>query len=148
MDEIQFQRQRLHEIFDDMKKRGTCDNHCEICILCDNAGDCVAKKALRLLRESKTEDQSGTSLYGIIIKVIPTVYSYHLFVSEEGLYFHSRTYLSIKTSNLQGKKLLVSVQIFFLHFTRSNFSCENRSIQIKCGDYSLLSTWYDERHRP
>ena len=60
MDEIQFQRQRLHEIFDDMKKRGTCDNHCDICILCDNAGDCVAKKAMRLLRESKIEDQSGT----------------------------------------------------------------------------------------
>lgn len=59
MDEIQFQRQRLHEIFDDMKKKGTCDNHCEICILCDNAGDCVAKKAIRLLRESKTEDQIG-----------------------------------------------------------------------------------------
>jgi hypothetical protein len=60
MDEIQFQRQRLHEIFDDMKKGGTCDNHCDICILCDNAGDCVAKKAMRLLRESKIEDQSGT----------------------------------------------------------------------------------------
>jgi hypothetical protein len=59
MDEIQFQRQRLHEIFDDMKKKGTCDNNCEICILCDNTGDCVAKKAMRLLRESKTEDQSG-----------------------------------------------------------------------------------------
>jgi hypothetical protein len=60
MDEIQFQRQRLHEIFDDRKKKGTCDNHCEICILCDNAGDCVAKKAMRLLRESRIEDQSGT----------------------------------------------------------------------------------------
>jgi len=60
MDEIQFQRQRLHEIFDDMKKRGTCDNHCDICILCDNAGDCVAKKAMRLLRESTIEDQRGT----------------------------------------------------------------------------------------
>jgi hypothetical protein len=60
MDEIQFQRQRLHEIFDDMKKRGTCDNHCNICILCDNAGECVAEKAMRLLRESMIEDQSGT----------------------------------------------------------------------------------------
>lgn len=59
MDEIQFQRQRLHEIFDDMKKRGVCDNHCDICILCDNAGECVAEKAMRLLRESKIEDQSG-----------------------------------------------------------------------------------------
>jgi hypothetical protein len=60
MDEIQFQRQRLHEIFDDMKKRGTCDNHCDICILCDNAGACVAEKAMRLLRESTIEDHSGT----------------------------------------------------------------------------------------
>jgi hypothetical protein len=60
MDEIQFQRQRLHEIFDDRKKRGTCDNNCEICILCDNAGDCGAKKAMRLLRESMIEDHIGT----------------------------------------------------------------------------------------
>ena len=60
MDEIQFQRQRLHEIFDDLKKTGTCDNHCEICILCDNAGDCGAKKAMRLLREARIEDQNGT----------------------------------------------------------------------------------------
>jgi hypothetical protein len=60
MDEIQFQRQRLHEIFDDMKKRGTCDNNCEICILCDNTGDCVAKKAICLLRESRIEGHSET----------------------------------------------------------------------------------------
>jgi hypothetical protein len=60
MDEIQFQRQRLNEIFDEMKKGGTCDNDCEICILCDNAGDCVAQKAMRLIRESRREDQSGT----------------------------------------------------------------------------------------
>jgi hypothetical protein len=60
MDEIQFQRQRLHEIFDQMKNRGTCDSHCEICILCDNTGACCAKEAMRLLRESPPEDQSGT----------------------------------------------------------------------------------------
>ena len=60
MEEIQFQRKRLQEIFDDMKKAGTCDNHCDICILCDNAGECVAEKAMRLLRESKIKDQSGT----------------------------------------------------------------------------------------
>jgi len=60
MEEIQFQRQRLHEIFDDMKKGGTCDSHCDICILCDNAGECVAEKAMRLLRESRIKDQSGT----------------------------------------------------------------------------------------
>ena len=60
MEEIQFQRQRLQEIFDDLKKGGTCDSHCEICILCDNAGQCVAEKAMRLLRESRIEDPSGT----------------------------------------------------------------------------------------
>jgi hypothetical protein len=60
MEEIQYQRQRLHEIFDGMKNGGTCDNHCELCILCDNAGECVAEKALRLLRESRTEDAGGT----------------------------------------------------------------------------------------
>jgi uncharacterized Fe-S radical SAM superfamily protein PflX len=56
MEEIQFQRQRLQEIFD----VGTCDSHCEICILCDNTGQCVAEKAMRLLRESRIEDPSGT----------------------------------------------------------------------------------------
>jgi hypothetical protein len=60
MEEIQFQRQRLHEIFDGMKNGGTCDNHCELCILCDNSGQCVAEKAMRLLRESRIEDPSGT----------------------------------------------------------------------------------------
>ena len=60
MEEIQFQRQRLQEIFDDLKKGGTCDSHCEICILCDNAGQCVAEKAMRLLRESRIDDSSGT----------------------------------------------------------------------------------------
>lgn len=60
MEEIQFQRQRLHEILDGMKNGGTCDNNCELCILCDNAGHCVAEKAMRLLRESKIEDPSGT----------------------------------------------------------------------------------------
>jgi hypothetical protein len=60
MEEIQFQRQRLQEIFDVLKKSGTCDSHCEICILCDNAGQCVAEKAMRLLRESRIEDPSGT----------------------------------------------------------------------------------------
>jgi hypothetical protein len=60
MDEIQFQRQRLKEIFDDMKKTGTCDNHCDICILCDNDGECMAKDAMRLVRESKREDQNET----------------------------------------------------------------------------------------
>ena len=58
LDEIQFQRQRLNEIFSDMKKEGTCDNNCEICLLCNNSGECSADKALRLLRESKTEEQS------------------------------------------------------------------------------------------
>ena len=60
MDDIQFHRQRLKEIFDVMEVGGTCDNDCELCILCDNAGDCVAQKAMRLLRESRREDQSGT----------------------------------------------------------------------------------------
>jgi len=60
MEEIQFQRQRLQEIFDVLKKNGTCDSHCEICILCDNAGQCVAEKAMRLLRESRTEDPGGS----------------------------------------------------------------------------------------
>jgi hypothetical protein len=60
MEEIQFQRQRLQEIFDDMKKGGACDNHCDICILCDNDGKCVAEKAMRLLRESKIEDPGET----------------------------------------------------------------------------------------
>jgi len=58
LDEIQFQRQRLNEIFSDLKKEGTCDNHCDICILCDNSGKCSAGKALRLLRESRTKDQN------------------------------------------------------------------------------------------
>ena len=60
MEEIQFQRQRLQEIFGGMKNESTCDNHCELCILCDNAGECVAEKALRLLRESGTEDPGST----------------------------------------------------------------------------------------
>ncbi|MDD1700474.1 MAG: hypothetical protein LUQ04_06735 [Methanoregula sp.] len=59
LDELQFQRQRLSEIFGDLKKAGTCDNHCDICILCDNTGGCIAEKALRLLRESHINDQSG-----------------------------------------------------------------------------------------
>jgi hypothetical protein len=59
LDELQFQRQRLSEIFSDLKKAGICDNHCDICILCDNTGACIAKKALRLLRESDSNDQSG-----------------------------------------------------------------------------------------
>jgi hypothetical protein len=64
MEEKPFQKQRLQEIFDGIKNGGTCDNHGELCILCDNAVDGVAKKALRLFRESKTEDPRSTVCVG------------------------------------------------------------------------------------
>jgi len=37
MDEIQYQRQRLSDIF----KNGKCDNNCGMCILCQNDGKCM-----------------------------------------------------------------------------------------------------------
>jgi hypothetical protein len=51
LNEIQYQRQRLFEIFRDSNNAGTCDNLCDKCILSDNEGRCIAEKAMRLLHQ-------------------------------------------------------------------------------------------------
>jgi hypothetical protein len=55
LDEIQYQRQRLFEIFSGSNLEGSCDNRCDKCILSDNEGRCIAEKAMRLLHQSVRE---------------------------------------------------------------------------------------------
>jgi hypothetical protein len=53
MNEIDKQRGRLSQIFEAgiYGSGGTCDGICDICILCDNAGGCMAEAAIKLLYE-------------------------------------------------------------------------------------------------
>jgi len=53
IDEIDRQRSRLAWIFEAgiYGIGGTCDGICDICILCDNAGGCIAERAIKLLYE-------------------------------------------------------------------------------------------------